>query len=94
MLSQGFANMSLGPTTIRSAFNPMMQSGAGMGMTPQQGMMGMGMNMGMPQGGMMMGMPQGGMTMGMPGTMGMGMNPAVVQQPKYDAFADFGNFGK
>jgi len=41
-------------------------------------------------------MPQGGMTMGMPGAMGMGMgmNPAMVQQPKQDAFADFGNFGK
>ncbi|XP_029021497.1 clathrin interactor 1a isoform X2 [Betta splendens] len=118
MLSQGFANMSLGTTTIRPPINPnpMMQPGAGMGMgmamTPQQGMMGMGMTMGMPQGGMTMGMPQGGMTMGMPqggmtmgmpqggmtmgmpGAMGMGMNPALVQQPKYDAFADFGNFGK
>jgi len=41
-----------------------------------------------------MGMPQGGMTMGMPGAMGMGMNPAMAQQPKHDAFADFGNFGK
>ncbi|XP_026186114.1 clathrin interactor 1a isoform X2 [Mastacembelus armatus] len=84
-----------------------MGMGMGMGMAPatNQGMMGMGMNMGMPQGGMNMGMPQGGMnmgmpqggmTMGMPGAVGIGMgiNPAMVQQPKHDAFADFGNFGK
>uniref|UniRef100_A0A3P9BNY6 Clathrin interactor 1a n=1 Tax=Maylandia zebra TaxID=106582 RepID=A0A3P9BNY6_9CICH len=105
MLSQGFSNMSLGPTAARPPVNPMMHPGAGMGMgmgmAPNQGMMGMGMNMGMHQGGMNMGMhqggmnmgmPQGGMTMGMPG--GMGMNPAMAQQPKQDAFADFGNFGK
>uniref|UniRef100_A0A3Q4HML0 Clathrin interactor 1a n=1 Tax=Neolamprologus brichardi TaxID=32507 RepID=A0A3Q4HML0_NEOBR len=98
MLSQGFSNMSLGPTAVRPPVNPMMHPGAGMGMgmgmAPNQGMMGMGMNMGMHQGGMNMGMPQGGMTMGMPGGMGMGMNPAMAQQPKQDAFADFGNFGK
>ncbi|XP_059202691.1 clathrin interactor 1a isoform X2 [Centropristis striata] len=95
MLSQGFTGMSLGPTTVRAPVNPMMQPGAGMGMgmamgmgmTPNQSMMGMGMNMGMPQGGMTMGMPN---AMGM----GMGMNPGMVQQPKHDAFADFGNFGK
>ncbi|KAK2849385.1 hypothetical protein Q5P01_009219 [Channa striata] len=85
MLSQGFSNMSLGSTTVRPAINPGMHPGGGMGMgmAPHQGMMGMGMNM-------------GGMTMGMPGAMGMGlgMNPAMVQQPKHDAFADFGNFGK
>ncbi|XP_039975911.1 clathrin interactor 1a [Xiphias gladius] len=91
MLSQGVSTMSLGPTTVRPPVNPMMHPGAGMGMgmsmgmAPNQGMMGMGMNMGMPQ---------GGMTMGMPSSMGMGMNPAMVQQPKHDAFADFGNFGK
>lgn len=98
MLSQGFSNMSLGPTAVRPPVNPMMHPGAGMGMgmgmAPNQGMMGMGMNMGMHQGGMNMGMPQGGMTMGMPGGMGMGMNPVMAQQPKQDAFADFGNFGK
>uniref|UniRef100_A0AAX7UDY7 ENTH domain-containing protein n=1 Tax=Astatotilapia calliptera TaxID=8154 RepID=A0AAX7UDY7_ASTCA len=107
MLSQGFSNISLGPTAARPPVNPMMHPGAGMGMgmgmAPNQGMMGMGMNMGMHQGGMNMGMhqggmnmgmPQGGMTMGMPGGMGMGMNPAMAQQPKQDAFADFGNFGK
>ncbi|KAM9850038.1 clathrin interactor 1a isoform 1-T1 [Aulostomus maculatus] len=90
MLSQGFSAMSLG-TTVRPPANLMMHPGAGMGMVPNQGMMGMGM-------GMNMGMPQGGMTMGMPGAMGMGMgigmNPGMVQQPKPDAFADFGNFGK
>lgn len=98
MLSQGFSNMSLGSTAVRPPVTPMMHPGAGMGMgmgmAPNQGMMGMGMNMGMHQGGLNMRMPQGGMTMGMPGGMGMGMNPAMVQQPKQDAFADFGNFGK
>ncbi|XP_058506214.1 clathrin interactor 1a isoform X2 [Solea solea] len=93
LLSQGISTMSLGPTAVRPPVNPMMHPGAGMGMgmgmTPNQGMMGMGINMGMPQGGMMMGMP-GAMGMGM----GMGMNPGMVQQPKQDAFADFGNFGK
>ncbi|XP_047208918.1 clathrin interactor 1a [Girardinichthys multiradiatus] len=89
MLSQGFASMNLGPTPVRPPVNAMMQPGAGMGMgmVPNQGMMAMGMNMGMPQGGMAMGMP-GGMGMG------SGMNPAMFQQPKHDAFADFGNFGK
>ncbi|XP_054890227.1 clathrin interactor 1a isoform X2 [Poeciliopsis prolifica] len=89
MLTQGFSSMNLGPTAVRPPANAMMQPGAGMamgmGMVPNQGMMGMGVNMGMPQ---------GGMTMGMPGGMGMGMHPAMVQQPKHDAFADFGNFGK
>ncbi|MEQ2168010.1 hypothetical protein GOODEAATRI_009953 [Goodea atripinnis] len=89
MLSQGFASMNLGPTPVRPPVNAMMQPGAGMGMgmVPNQGMMAMGMSMGMPQGGMAMGMP-GGMGMG------LGMNPAMFQQPKHDAFADFGNFGK
>ncbi|XP_028315351.1 clathrin interactor 1a isoform X2 [Gouania willdenowi] len=93
MLSQGFSSMNLGPTLVRPPANPMMHPGAGMGMgmgmgmVPNQGMMGMGM-------GMNMGMPQPGMSMGMPGMMAMGMNPAMVQQPKHDAFADFGNFGK
>ncbi|XP_029971179.1 clathrin interactor 1a isoform X2 [Salarias fasciatus] len=102
MLSQGFSHMNLGPTAVRPPVNPMMHPGAGMGMAmgmgmvPNQGMMGMGMapNQGMMGMGMNMGMPQGGMTMGMPGGMGMGMNTAMVQQPKHDAFADFGNFGK
>ncbi|XP_029297888.1 clathrin interactor 1a isoform X2 [Cottoperca gobio] len=87
MLSQGFSSMSLGTTAVKPPGHPMMHAGAGMGMAPSQGMMGMSMNMGMPQGGMTMGMPN---AMGM----GMGMNPAMVQQPKHDAFADFGNFGK
>ncbi|XP_021176826.2 clathrin interactor 1a isoform X2 [Fundulus heteroclitus] len=87
MLAQGFSSMTLGPTPVRPPVNTMMQPGAGMGMglVPNQGMMGMGMNMGMPH---------GGMTMAMPAGMGMGMNPAMAQQPKHDAFADFGNFGK
>ncbi|KAM9356619.1 clathrin interactor 1a [Symphorus nematophorus] len=84
MLSQGFSTMSLGSTTIRPPVNPMMHPGAAMGM-------GMGMGMGMAPNQGMMGM---GMNMGMPGAMGMGMNPGMVQQPKHDAFADFGNFGK
>ncbi|XP_074504265.1 clathrin interactor 1a isoform X2 [Sebastes fasciatus] len=90
MLSQGFSGMSLGTTTVRAPVNPMMHPGAGMGMgmAPNPGMMAMGMNMGMPQGGMTMGMPNMGMGMG------MGMNPGMGQQPKHDAFADFGNFGK
>ncbi|KAF3838096.1 hypothetical protein F7725_009864 [Dissostichus mawsoni] len=85
MLPQGFAAMNLGPAAVKSPVSPMMHPGAGMGMgmgmgmSPNQGMMGMGMNMGMPQGGM---------------PSAMGMNPAMVQQPKHDAFADFGNFGK
>lgn len=85
MLSQGFSNMSIGATTVRPPVNTMMHPGAsmGMGMAPNQGMMGMNM-----------GMPQAGMTMGMPGAMGMGMNPQMIQQPKHDAFADFGSFGK
>lgn len=88
MLSQGFSSMSLGPTTVRPPVNPMMQPGGGMGMN-----MGMGMGMGMTPNPGMMGM---GMNMGMPSAMGMrmGMNPAMVQQPKQDAFADFANFGK
>ncbi|KAG7241818.1 hypothetical protein INR49_024788, partial [Caranx melampygus] len=90
MLSQGVSAMSLGTTAVRPPISPMMHPsagmgmGIGMGMAPNQGMMGMGMNMGMPQ---------AGMAMGMPGAMGMGMNTAMVQQPKHDAFADFGNFG-
>ncbi|KAI4818974.1 hypothetical protein KUCAC02_004261 [Chaenocephalus aceratus] len=88
MLPQGFAAMNLGPAAVKSPVSPMMHPGAGMGMSPNQGMMGMGMGMSPNQG--MMGM---GMNMGMPQG-GMGMNPAMVQQPKHDAFADFGNFGK
>uniref|UniRef100_H3DI53 Clathrin interactor 1a n=1 Tax=Tetraodon nigroviridis TaxID=99883 RepID=H3DI53_TETNG len=97
MLSQGFSMMSLGAATVRPPANPMMHPGAGMGMgmVPNQGMMGMVPNQGMmgmvPNQGMM-GM---GMNMGMPAAMGMGMmNPAMVPQPKQDAFADFANFGK
>lgn len=100
MLSQGFSMMSLGAATVRQPVNPMMHPGAGMGMgmgmMPNQGM-GMGM---MPNQGMMgmvpnQGMMGMGMNMGMPTAVGMGMmSPAMVQQPKQDAFADFANFGK
>ncbi|CAL8262673.1 unnamed protein product [Lota lota] len=73
-----------------------------MGMNMAGPQPGMGMAMGMPSNmgvGMNMGGPQPVLGMGMPGTMGMsmgmGMNSSMVQQqPKQDAFADFGNFGK
>nr|XP_040029773.1 clathrin interactor 1a isoform X2 [Gasterosteus aculeatus aculeatus] len=98
MLCPGFSAMSIGTTTVRAPVNPMMHpaSGMGMGMATNQAMMGMGMatNQAMMGMGMNMGMPQGGMAMGMPNAAGMGMNPAMVQQPRHDAFADFGNFGK
>ncbi|XP_076023955.1 clathrin interactor 1a [Genypterus blacodes] len=91
LLSQGFSSLNLGTSPARPPANAMMHPGAGMGMSmgmaPNQGMMGMGMNMGMSQAGMSMGMPAGM-------SMGMGMSPAMAQQPKQDAFADFGNFGK
>ncbi|KAM8909489.1 clathrin interactor 1a [Spinachia spinachia] len=87
MLCSGFSGMSIGTTTVRAPVNPMMHPAAGMGMGMATNQAMMGMNMGMPQGGMAMGMPN---VMGM----GMGMSPAMVQQPKHDAFADFGNFGK
>ncbi|XP_068596362.1 clathrin interactor 1a [Brachionichthys hirsutus] len=81
LLSQGFSVMSLGHVAVRPPVNPMMHPGAGMGM-----------GMGMAPSHNMMGM---GMNMGMPSAVGMGMmNPAMVQQPKHDAFADFANFGK
>ncbi|XP_041846001.1 clathrin interactor 1a isoform X2 [Melanotaenia boesemani] len=86
MLSQGFSSMSLGAAAVRPPVNPMMHPATGMGMG-----MNMGMGLGMAPNPNMMGM---GMNMGMPGAMGMGMNPAMVQHPKHDAFADFGNFGK
>ncbi|XP_061128324.1 clathrin interactor 1a isoform X2 [Syngnathus typhle] len=105
MLSQGFSAMSLGPSAARPPVTVMMHPGAGMGMAPNAGMMAMGMppnqammgmSMASNQGmmGMGMGLNMGGVTMAMPGAMGMGMNPAMVQQAKHDAFADFGNFGK
>ncbi|XP_049614177.1 clathrin interactor 1a isoform X1 [Syngnathus scovelli] len=105
MLSQGFSAMSLGPSAARPPVTVMMHPGVGMGMAPNAGMMAMGMppnqammgmSMASNQGmmGMGMGMNMGGVTMAMPSAMGMGMNPAMVQQAKHDAFADFGNFGK
>ncbi|XP_061643812.1 clathrin interactor 1a isoform X1 [Phyllopteryx taeniolatus] len=105
MLSQGFSTMSIGPSAVRPPVNTMMHPAAGigmasnpgmmaMGMTPNQAMMGMSMASNQGLMGMGMGMNMGGMTMAMPSAMGMGMNPAMVQQSKQDAFADFGNFGK
>lgn len=57
------------------------------GMPANQGLMGMNMNMA-PAGIGLQG------TLGMPGMgIGQGLNAAMVQ-PKQDAFANFGNFGK
>ncbi|XP_050949317.1 clathrin interactor 1 [Labeo rohita] len=109
MVSQNFAGMTLNaqPSAAapRPGVNPMMASGTmGMGMPPTMatGTMGMGSVGigGMPVNQGLMGMNmmpagiglQGGL--GMPSMgIGQGVNPAVVQ-PKQDAFANFGNFGK
>ncbi|XP_072518516.1 clathrin interactor 1 isoform X1 [Salminus brasiliensis] len=109
VVTQNFAGMSLNaqPAGVapRPPMNPMVGSGGiGMGMPPTmatgtmgmgsmgiggvpagQGLMGMNMNVA-PVG---LGLPSG---LGMSG-MGQGMNPAMLQ-PKQDAFANFGNFGK
>ena len=104
MLSQGFGTMSLGPAAAKQPVSPMMMHpGGGVGMAPHHTMMamnmggpppGMGLAMGMP-GNMGMGMNMGGPQpgMGMPSPMGMSSSMGQ-QQPKQDAFADFGNFGK
>ncbi|KAM9499849.1 clathrin interactor 1-like isoform 1-T1 [Salvelinus alpinus] len=104
-LTQSFGglNLNIQATPIRLSTNPMMPASAmGLGMPPTMatGTMGMGaMRMGgvpVNQGIMGVNMvvaPAG--TLGMPG-MGVGqpmVNPAMVQ-PKQDAFANFGNFGK
>ncbi|XP_041749478.1 clathrin interactor 1 isoform X1 [Coregonus clupeaformis] len=108
--SFGGLNLNVQPTAtpIRLSTNPMMPTSAmGLGMPPTMatGTMGMGaMGMGgvpVNQGimGMNMGVAPAGMglqgTLGMPGMcIGQPMvNPAMVQ-PKQDAFANFGNFGK
>ncbi|XP_043087296.1 clathrin interactor 1-like [Puntigrus tetrazona] len=109
VVTQNFAGMTLNtqPSAAapRPGANPMMAGGSmGMGMPPTMatGTMGMGsvgiggipINQGLV--GMNM-MPAGiGLqgALGMPSAgIGQGMNPAVVQ-PKQDAFANFGNFGK
>uniref|UniRef100_A0A8L0DUD0 Clathrin interactor 1 n=1 Tax=Oncorhynchus mykiss TaxID=8022 RepID=A0A8L0DUD0_ONCMY len=91
-LTQRFGGLNLNIQAIRLSTNPIMPTSAidlGMPPTMATGTMGMGaMRMG--------GVNQGIMgVMGLPGTLGMpGMvNPAMVQ-PKQDAFANFGNFGK
>ncbi|KAG9265478.1 clathrin interactor 1-like [Astyanax mexicanus] len=107
LVAQNFAGMSLSaqPAGVapRPPINPMVGGGGmgmGMGMPPTMAMGSMGIG-GVPAGqGLMGGMnmnvaPVG---MGLPGGLGMagmgqGVNPAVLQ-PKQDAFANFGNFGK
>uniref|UniRef100_A0A671L1R1 Clathrin interactor 1-like n=1 Tax=Sinocyclocheilus anshuiensis TaxID=1608454 RepID=A0A671L1R1_9TELE len=108
-VAQNFAGMTLNaqPSAAapRPGVNPMMAGGTmGMGMPPTMatGTMGMGSvgigGMPINQGlvGMNM-MPAGIGLQGALGTpsmgIGQGMNPAMVQ-PKQDAFANFGNFGK
>lgn len=106
MITQNFSGMTLNAqppaTTARSGINPVVAGGSiGMGMPPvmatgtmgiggmpaNQGLMGMNMNMA-PAGIGLQG------TLGMPGMgIGQGLNAAMVQ-PKQDAFANFGNFGK
>lgn len=109
MVSQNFTGMTLNAqpsvTSPRPGVNPMMAGGAmGMGMPPTMatGTMGMGSvgigGMPINQGLVGMNMMPAGIglqgALGMP-SMGIGqsMNPAMVQ-PKQDAFANFGNFGK
>ncbi|XP_036444054.1 clathrin interactor 1 isoform X2 [Colossoma macropomum] len=110
MVTQNFAGMTLNTPTgvaVRPPINPVMGSGGtGMGMPPTmatgtvgmgsvgiggvptgQGLMGMNMNMA-PVG---LGL-SGGLGMPVMG-MGQGMTPTMLQ-PKQDAFANFGNFGK
>ncbi|XP_016123165.1 clathrin interactor 1-like [Sinocyclocheilus grahami] len=108
-VAQNFAGMTLNGQPLAAAprpgVNPMMAGGTmGMGMPPTMatGTMGMGSvgigGMPINQGlvGMNM-MPAGIGLQGALGTpsmgIGQGMNPAMVQ-PKQDAFANFGNFGK
>ncbi|XP_067279086.1 clathrin interactor 1 isoform X2 [Pseudorasbora parva] len=109
MVTQNFAGMALNAqpsaATPRAGVNPMMAGGTmGMGMPPTMatGTMGMGTvgigGMPVNQGLMGMNMVPAGIglqgALGMPSmSIGQGMNPAMVQ-PKQDAFANFGNFGK
>ncbi|KAK2873064.1 hypothetical protein QQF64_017196 [Cirrhinus molitorella] len=109
MVTQNFAGMTLNaqPSAAapRPGVNPIMAGGAmGMGMPPTMatGTMGMGSVGigGMPVNQGLMGMNMMPAGVGLQGALGMpsmgigqGMNPAMVQ-PKQDAFANFGNFGK
>lgn len=84
------------PASMTTGMPPSMTTGTmGMGGLPvNQGMMGMNMSMNM---GMAAPVMMGSMTgMGVPGV-GMGLTHSItpaVGQPKQDAFANFGNFGK
>ncbi|KAK9955817.1 hypothetical protein ABG768_015668 [Culter alburnus] len=109
MVTQNFAGLTLNAqpsaATPRAGVNPMMAGGTmSMGMPPTMatGTMGMGSvgigGMPVNQGLMGMNMVPAGIGLqgahGMPSmSIGQGMNPAMVQ-PKQDAFANFGNFGK
>lgn len=106
MVTQNLSGMALNAqpsaATPRAGVTPMMAGGTmGMGMPPTMatGTMGMGSVVigGMPVNQGLIGMnmvPAGMGALGVPSmSIGQGMNPAIVQ-PKQDAFANFGNFGK
>ncbi|XP_026879266.2 clathrin interactor 1 isoform X1 [Electrophorus electricus] len=107
LVAQNFAGMTLNTQPVgvptRPSMNPMMASGhMGMGMPPTMatGTMGLGsMGIGgMPASQGLMGVNMGPVALGLPGGIsvpgtGVGMSPAMMQ-PKQDAFANFGNFGK
>uniref|UniRef100_A0A8C7JE64 Clathrin interactor 1 n=1 Tax=Oncorhynchus kisutch TaxID=8019 RepID=A0A8C7JE64_ONCKI len=96
----GGLNLNIQATAIRLSTNPMMPASAmGPGMPPTMATVTMGMGAmrmgGVPVNQGIMGVNMVVGTLGMPG-MGIGqpmVNPAMVQ-PKQDAFANFGNFGK
>uniref|UniRef100_A0A8C1W4L2 Clathrin interactor 1b n=2 Tax=Cyprinus carpio TaxID=7962 RepID=A0A8C1W4L2_CYPCA len=107
MVTQNFAGMTLNaqPSAAapRPGVNPMMAGGT-MGMPPSMATGTMGMvsvgTGGMPVNHGLMGMNMMPAGIGLQGALGMpsmgmgqGMNPTMVQ-PKQDAFANFGNFGK
>lgn len=109
MVAQNFAGMTLNaqPSAAapRPGVNPMMTGGTmAMGMPPTMatGTMGMGSVSigGMPINQGLVGLNMMPAGIGLQGALGMpsmgtgqGMNPAMLQ-PKQDAFANFGNFGK
>ncbi|XP_039532989.1 clathrin interactor 1 isoform X2 [Pimephales promelas] len=103
MVTQNLAGMTLNAqpsaATPRAGVTPMMAGGTmGMGMPPTMatGTMGMGSVGlgGMPVNQGLIGMNMVPAGIGVPSmSIGQSMNPAMVQ-PKQDAFANFGNFGK
>ncbi|KAL7853464.1 hypothetical protein AOLI_G00203080 [Acnodon oligacanthus] len=108
MVTQNLAGMTLNApagVAVRPPINPVMGSGGtGMGMPPTMvtGTVGMGSVGigGMPTGQGLMGMNMAPVGLGLSGGLGMpvmgigqGMTPTLLQ-PKQDAFANFGNFGK